>query len=243
MREIYIMRYQWLLVICGLSVALGARAQSPACNGMTWAELQGDVDPAQHASFSAIPSGLTNKPNIYLRTEALTALESMAQAASADGVRLEVVSAMRTWSHQRRIWNGKWNSPRFMGFTGAERATEILRYSSMPGTSRHHWGTDVDLNALENSYFETGTGANTYAWLQANAADFGFVQVYGDQSNGRTGYQEEKWHWSFWPLSDPYLQCYLALRPAVGLDGFEGAEFGDTLQVIDRYVRGIDAPR
>lgn len=243
MPEIYVMRNQWPLMGWMLGIALSAGSQTPECDGITWAELQGDVNPADHAAFSTIPTWLTSKPNIYLRTETLVALESMAQAATTDGVKLEVISAMRTWSHQQRIWNGKWSSPRFMGFTGAQRATEILRYSSMPGTSRHHWGTDVDLNALENSYFEAEAGAEVYAWLQANAAAFGFIQVYGDQTNGRTGYQEEKWHWSFWPLSSLYLQCYMALRPSVGLEGFDGAEFSDTLQVIDRYVRGIDGPR
>ncbi|NJK84501.1 MAG: M15 family metallopeptidase [Saprospiraceae bacterium] len=39
-----------------------------------------------------------------------------------------------------------------------ERALKILKYSSMPGTSRHHWGTDIDLNSFSNSYFEQGEG-------------------------------------------------------------------------------------
>lgn len=237
------MRIQLMMVVMGLGLTVIARGQTDICGEISWEELQGRLDPARDNAFSIIPAYLTQKSNIYLRTEALEAFEAMAAAAQDDGIELEVISAMRTWSHQQRIWNGKWNSTRFMGFTGALRATEILRYSSMPGTSRHHWGTDVDLNALENSYFESGTGASVYTWLQENALAFGFVQVYGDQVNGRTGYQEEKWHWSFWPLSAPFLQCYLALRPSVGISGFDGAEFSDTLQVIDRYVLGIDGPR
>ena len=222
---------------------LALQAQDTACTQLTWSELTGNVDPAAHPEFALIPAHLTHKNKIYLRAEALEALEAMTRDASAEGVELNVVSAMRTWSHQRSIWNRKWNSPRFMGFTGAQRAQEILRYSSMPGTSRHHWGTDVDLNSLENSYFESGPGSTVYAWLTAHAAEYGFVQVYGDMANGRTGYQEEKWHWSFWPLASGFLECYLSLRPDAGFSGFEGAHFGDSLQVIDRYVRGIDAPR
>mgnify|MGYP005739404071 FL=1 len=212
------------------------------CSCITQAALKGDVNPADSPAFSLVPNHLTMKSGIYLRTETLDALEAMADAAREDGIDIQVISAMRTWSHQRRIWNGKWNSTRFMGFTGARRATEILRYSSMPGTSRHHWGTDVDLNALKNSYFESGTGKFVYAWLRDNAASFGFVQVYGDMKNGRTGYQEEKWHWSFWPLANRFLRCYLELIPDEGLSGFEGAEYGDSLDVIDRYVQGIDGP-
>ena len=44
---------------------------------------------------------------------------------------------------------------------------EIMKYSSMPSTSRHHWGTDIDLNSLENSYFEKGEGKKySIGWLQ-----------------------------------------------------------------------------
>lgn len=245
--EIYGMRKEFLTValVAGLWCCCSPTlwAQYVPCQHVSWSELQGDLDPASHAGFAVIPPHLTHKSNIYLRKEALEALEAMARAAAADGVELNVVSAMRTWSHQKRIWDGKWDSPRFMGFVGAERAEEILRYSSMPGSSRHHWGTDVDLNALENSYFETGTGLALYTWLVEHAAEFGFVQVYGDMSNGRTGYQEEKWHWSYWPLASGFLDCYLALRPADGFSGFEGSHYSDSLRIIDRYVQGIDGPQ
>ena len=191
--DIYLMTPQWKVIFvalgfCGIKQA-AMRAQGE-CSSITWSELKGDVDPSQHPGFASVPDDLTYKQHIYLRTEALEALEAMAAAARADGINLQVLSAMRTWSHQRRIWNGKWNSARFMGFTGGARS-EILRYSSMPGSSRHHWGTDVDLNAWKNEHFENGAGAAVYAWLLANAYDYGFVQVYGDMRNGRTGYQEE----------------------------------------------------
>ena len=35
-----------------------------------------------------------------------------------------------------------------------ERALDLLRYSSMPGSSRHHWGTDVDVHSLDPETFE-----------------------------------------------------------------------------------------
>lgn len=244
--EIYGMMPLWKVTFVALGmwgIGLVAVCAQAECSGITWAELKGDIDPSQHPGFAPVPSHLTYKSGIYLRTEALEALEAMSAAARADGINLQVVSAMRTWSHQRRIWNGKWNSTRFMGFTGAARASEILRYSSMPGSSRHHWGTDVDLNALENEHFESGPGAAVYAWLLKNAYDYGFVQVYGDMRNGRTGYQEEKWHWSFWPLAEGYLRCYLDLCPEEAFAGFEGAVYSDSLRIIDRYVQGIDGPQ
>ena len=244
--EIYGMLPLWKVTFVALGfwgIGHAAACAQSECIGITWAELKGAIEPGQHADFVPIPDHLTHKSNIFLRTEALEALEDMAAAARANGIELHVVSAMRTWSHQRRIWNGKWNSARFMGFTGAARASEILRYSSMPGSSRHHWGTDVDLNALENEHFERGTGAEVYAWLLENAYTFGFVQVYGDMRNGRTGYQEEKWHWSYWPLAEGFLRCYLDLCPEEAFAGFEGANYSDSLRIIDRYVQGIDGPQ
>ncbi len=215
----------------------------PPCAGIDWSELKGNINPSSHPDFDAVPIALTRKPKIYLRKEALDALTSMAAAAKEAGFDIEVISATRSWEHQKNIWNRKWSSPKYMGFAPLERATKILEYSSMPGSSRHHWGTDVDLNALENTYFESGRGLALYEWLTAHADAFGFTQVYGDQSNGRTGYQEEKWHWSYWPLSSDYLRCYVSQPNDALFSGFQGAELSDTLGIIDRYVLGIDRPK
>lgn len=218
------------------------RAQQDLCDQLTWAELKGDLDPRNHAGFEPLPQHLSTKNDLYLRTEVLDSLLRMTEAARSAGITLSVISATRDWNHQRRIWNGKWASPRFMGFEPLERAASILEFSSMPGSSRHHWGTDVDLNALENAYFEHGEGALVYRWLFEHAHTFGFVQVYGDQRNGRTGYREEKWHWSFWPLAEPLLHCYVRLRPADAFSGFQGAELSDSLRIFEEYVLGIDGP-
>jgi len=215
--------------------------QPNPCVGITQAMLHGRVDPGVDSTFARIPSDLSTKSNLYLRSEALEAFKNMAEAAQAEGVSLKVISATRSWAHQRSIWNRKWNSPKYMGFEPLERAERILEYSSMPGSSRHHWGTDVDLNSLENDYFEKGSGATVYAWLTHNAAAFGFVQVYGDQKNGRPGYREEKWHWSYWPLAKGFLRCYLENQENHDFDGFDGAEFSDTLGIVERYVAGIDS--
>ena len=38
----------------------------------------------------------------------------------------------------------------------------------MPSTSRHHWGTDLDLNNLNNSYFTSGKGKKIYKGSEKN---------------------------------------------------------------------------
>ena len=120
-----------------------------------------------------------------------------------------------------------------------ERARLILLYSSMPGTSRHHWGTDMDLNALENSYFDSGDGLKAYQWLTAHAVEFGFCQPYTSKRNGRTGYEEEKWHWSYLPLSSELLTSYVNLVKYSDIKGFNGSETASKLKAIQNYVQGI----
>jgi LAS superfamily LD-carboxypeptidase LdcB len=117
----------------------------------------------------------------YLRREAAAALKNMIAdyCAAHPGAKIWVVSATRTYNDQKYIWEGKWNggipvNGQRLNQTIADpeaRALEILKYSSMPGTSRHHWGTDVDLNNLTNEYFEQGrAGFCTNGWWLMPAA-------------------------------------------------------------------------
>lgn len=185
----------------------------------------------------------------YLRREAYLAFKKMYAAAKEAGHTLVIISATRNFDRQKQIWEAKWTGKQLVenGLdlstlnSPLEKARIILKYSSMPGTSRHHWGTDIDINSLSNDYFETGKGRALYAWLQENAANFGFCQPYTDKTQtGRTGYEEEKWHWSYLPLSGPILQAYKQSISYEDLIGFQGAETAKSLDVIRIYVEGID---
>ncbi len=109
----------------------------------------------------------------------------------------------------------------------------------MPGTSRHHWGADVDINSTEDDYFLSAEGAKVYSWLSSHAADFGFCQPYTSKKDGRTGYEEEKWHWSYLPLATTFLDQYKKQILYQDLSGFDGSEVAVPLQVIDLYVNGV----
>lgn len=74
-------------------------------------------------------------------------LEGMILAARKDGVNLRVVSAFRSYHHQKNLWQRKWR--RTSGNDKA-RLQAVLRYSSPPAFSRHHWGSDVDFNKYLN---------------------------------------------------------------------------------------------
>lgn len=211
--------------------------------------LIGDVDPARDSAFSELPEHLRSGRRMWGHTDAVAALVRMAEAAAKEGVTLRVVSAFRSFTDQQRIWEDKWNGKTLVSGarlpeTHAEpmaRARRILEYSSMPATSRHHWGTDFDLNSLDNAWFETGAGKKLHQWLVAHGAEFGFCQVYGVKGTRRaTGYEEERWHWSYLPVATSYLAQYPVVVGYERIRGFAGHETAAGIDVIGQYVQAID---
>ncbi|WP_341221909.1 M15 family metallopeptidase [Polaribacter atrinae] len=198
----------------------------------------GKFDYTKNSDFTLVPEENSSK-EIYLRKEVLEAFLQMNAAALKEGISFTVISGTRNFDHQKRIWNYKWND-KYKNFPPLERAKKILEFSSMPSTSRHHWGTDIDINSLTNSYFEKGKGLKEYNWLLKNAHTFGFYQPYTSKKNGRTGYSEEKWHWTFLPLSSLYLKYYNATVGLEKINGFEGFSYAKELNVIEEYVNGIN---
>ncbi|NPV02546.1 MAG: M15 family metallopeptidase [Brevinematales bacterium] len=212
-------------------------------------ELLGKINPKPHPSFIAIDQKYTPKTGIYLRKETYAAFIRMHDAAMKEGVKIFIISAFRSFYDQKAIWEQKWNGGKTVAGKNlakevpdfVERAKYILLYSSMPGTSRHHWGTDIDLNSLENSYFASGDGKKIYDWLAKHAAEYGFYQPYTPKPSTRaTGYEEEKWHWSYLPVAKPMMQSYLKTISYSDINGFLGSETAAKLQVIENYVKGVN---
>jgi LAS superfamily LD-carboxypeptidase LdcB len=233
------MRVLFFFVVCTLSL----QAQPVDKN-----YLLGKFDPATHPQFVKLADEHTRGSGrgAYLRKETYEAFMKMNDAARKEGVELKIISATRNFDSQKRIWESKWNGK--VQVEGKdlttvtdlkERARLILLYSSMPSTSRHHWGTDMDLNALNNSFFDSGEGLKIYTWLKAHAAEFGFCQPYTTKDSGRTGYEEERWHWSYLPLSGEFLNQYIKEVTYTDITGFEGSKVAKSMEVIRNYVEGV----
>jgi hypothetical protein len=206
----------------------------------TKAELLGEFDPASHPDFDKLRSRYTNRQDAYLREEVYKAFKDMWKAARKDDIDLIVISATRNKAYQTNIWNRKWQK---YGGEQRNRAKQILEYSAMPGTSRHHWGTDFDLNALNNTYFESGQGLKVYQWLSQNAEKFGFFQPYTRANAYRsTGYRMEKWHWSYFPTAQKMQRAYRFLIKPTDLKGFKGSTLAAELDIINEFVLGIETP-
>jgi len=214
------------------------------------AYLTGRFDPLTHPDFVKVAAAYTDGDPYVLHRATYADFERMHAAAAADGVALVMVSATRNFARQRQIWEAKWKGQRLLEGKEkadevypdpAERARAILRYSSMPGTSRHHWGTDIDLNALNNTYFKEGTGKIVYDWLVANAATYGFCQPYSPKGAARpNGYEEERWHWSYLPLATRLTDYAASELKDADIGGFAGAEAAVEIGILSNYVLGIN---
>ena len=203
--------------------------------------LLGKFDYKKDSNFSIVSSKYSSK-TIYLRNEVLIKFDEMYNAALKNGIKLNIISGTRSFYHQKSIWERKWDK-NIKNMDSISAVKEILKYSSMPSTSRHHWGTDIDLNNLENSYFERGEGKKIFDWLTENAIKYGFHMTYDDQNKSkRSGYKMEKWHWSYMPIASQFLMQYKESVNCKDISTFKGSEFAchQEINVIKNFVMGIN---
>jgi len=166
------------------------------------------------------------KPTVFgngfsLRKEAFDAFVKMSAAAAKDGIEIHPVSSYRNYAHQNRIWERKYKRFTKQGLSPIKAIEKIITYSTIPGTSRHHWATDIDIIDKSASYsgdvlvpkkfHGDGPFCKLREWLEKNANTFGFYIVYTDKVD-RKGFKYEPWHYSYAPLSIPMLQEYRKLN-------------------------------
>lgn len=155
--------------------------------------------------------------DINLRKEAYDAFLAMKEAASKEGIDIKVVSSFRSFERQEAIFEGKYERFTEEGMTPLEAIDKIIEYSTIPGTSRHHWGTDVDLidgsvkaggDVLVPEKFEEGGPFEKFKkWMDEHSEEYGFYLVYTDVPK-RRGFKYEPWHYSYAPLSIPMLSTF-----------------------------------
>jgi LAS superfamily LD-carboxypeptidase LdcB len=154
-------------------------------------------------------------------------LSQLQSAARAQGFELSVLSGFRSFEQQLSIWNRKASGQLAVldsharpldiaTLTDDDLVFAILRWSALPGASRHHWGTDLDIydmSARPEGYeielipAEVDAGgmfAPLHEWLDdriANDASFGFFRPYDIDRNGVA---PERWHLSHAPVASAF---------------------------------------
>ena len=149
--------------------------------------------------------------------ETCDAFMAMKAAAYQDGIDLKVVSGYRSFDRQEAIFERKYQQYTDEGMEPLEAIDRIIEYSTIPGTSRHHWGTDLDIidgypkaegDVLVPEKFGPGGPYELMKkWMDKNAEKFGFYLVYTDQPK-RRGFKYEPWHYTYAPVSIPMLTAF-----------------------------------
>ena len=185
--------------------------------------------------------------SIRLEVNTHKAFKTMEAAAKRDGIYLKIVSAYRGFERQKLIWNNKYEKFTNDFSLEPEKAiSEIIRFSTVPGTSRHHWGTDIDIidgnfpdeeNVLVSEKFEKdGLFYKLKNWLDNNSENFGFYLTYTNDKN-RKGFEFEPWHYSYKPVSVKYYRALIKtdLKKIIKSLDINGSDYFDE-SFIDTYI-------
>lgn len=208
---------------------------------ITLDDLLGRINMRKHSDFVNVDVKYAVHPHFWLRKKVYISFLKMRHDALKHGILLQISSAGRSFYDQKGIWEAKWRARRKKFPSDQATAENILKYSAMPGMSRHHWGTDIDLNQKHDRYWQTKKGIKEYQWLVENAHRYGFCQTYTPKNATRPeGYNEEKWHWSYMPLASQFLEKYKTLVQDKDIKGFLGSDQASTLRTIERYVFSIN---
>ena len=201
-----------------------------------------------------------------IHPEALEAFLAMKTEAAHAGIDIAITSAFRDFEAQQRIWNLKWSGQRTLydpqgrpcnhaALAPEELLEAILCWSALPGASRHHWGSEIDVidrAAMPEGYrvrllpSEAAPGGVFHAlhcWLDAHMRRYRFFRPY---RTARGGVQPEAWHLSYAPVAVPALH---ALTPelvagAVSASDMLGKEIvvERVAELYARYVANVDLP-
>ncbi|BBM02107.1 M15 family metallopeptidase [Microbulbifer sp. GL-2] len=157
-----------------------------------------------------------------LHPEALVAFQRLRRDACDAGFDPRIVSGFRSFERQRTIWNGKAQGLRpVLDSEGTalevsqlppkDLVMAILRWSALPGASRHHWGTDfdmVDAAAMPENYevqltpqevADNGIFGPFHLWLDERIAAGHSYGLFRPFATDQGGVAPERWHLSYAP--------------------------------------------
>jgi D-alanyl-D-alanine carboxypeptidase len=121
------------------------------------------------------------------------ALQEMLDDAKNEGMHVKVVSGYRSAEEQQRMMDEKIAQYQAEGYSDERAASEAGLWVAAPGTSEHHLGLAVDINADGIN----STGEDVYGWLEENAHKYGFILRYPPGKTDITGILYEPWHYRY----------------------------------------------
>ena len=156
---------------------------------------------------------------------------------------------------ERPLYDAEGNVQEHAALSEEQLVDAILCWSALPGASRHHWGTELDLidrAAMPEGYrvqlvpAETEPGGVFHGlrcWLDENMARYGFYRPY---ASFRGGVLPEPWHVSYAPAASVAVTRVTTelLAQVIGESDMLGKDIvlrklGD---IHRRYVANVDVP-
>ena len=146
------------------------------------------VKPAFEETVDLVDVGPNPDGRMQRLTSATAASwQAMQAAAEGDGVALLLISGFRSIDYQAGLIRRKLNA--------GQSVSDILNVNAAPGFSEHHTGRAIDLAELgAEPLTEDFESSAAFAWLEKNAANFGFSMSYPREN--RQGFVYEPWHWA-----------------------------------------------
>jgi LAS superfamily LD-carboxypeptidase LdcB len=202
-----------------------------------------------------------DRPAMMVHRDILSPLSELQSRAATAGFDLQLCSGFRSFERQMHIWNAKLSGLRpvaddsgaivdMQSLSPWQQVCAVLRWSALPGGSRHHWGTDMDIYdaaAMPDGYQiqlipaeveGQGLFAPMHDWLDSQLLDLGFYRPYAVD---RGGVAPERWHLSYRPLADQFAGQLTAELLAQRLEDTELALLDVVLEHLDeimqRYVK------
>jgi LAS superfamily LD-carboxypeptidase LdcB len=206
------------------------------------------------------------QPPCALHYEAAASFLAMRDAARHEGIELAARSSFRDFDTQLAIWNRKWAGERPLydrqgqllerqQLSDAQVIDAILCWSAVPGGSRHHWGSDIDVidtasvpsgyvvQLIPAEYSRNGIFGRLAAWLDTTMHRFGFFRPY---RTDRGGVSPEPWHLSYAPVSLPALESLSLsmLRQVLESSTIAGKPYvlARLPEIYTRFMLAVDAP-
>ncbi len=188
--------------------------------------------------------------------------------AAQEGLDLQIASAFRDYNRQLGIWNAKSRGERvlldknekpleFSTLSSDEIIFSILRWSALPGSSRHHWGTDVDIydgktqrredvKLMTSECIDGGPAARLHQWLDdrmnMNEA-YGFFRPYKTE---RDGIAPEQWHISYLPIARRMADnfTFIVFKKNIELSdmNLKNEVLNHAEEIYRRFVMNFDLP-
>jgi LAS superfamily LD-carboxypeptidase LdcB len=207
---------------------------------------------------------------VYVHRDVVVPFDELRSHALTAGFDVAIESGFRTFDKQLSIWNRKAHGELAVLDSDArpidistlsehDLVFAILRWSALPGASRHHWGTDLDvfdaaarpagysIELVPSEYDGEGMFSPFSRWFDeqiAHGTSGGFFRPY---DRDRNGVAPERWHVSYGPLANEFLEMLTVdvLRQTVEASDMllKRVVLANLDEIMDRFVKNVNPIR